>query len=127
MESEHLPLYREAILSLIDCDKKQLLLKMFRNFSIERESLYSDVFEDLHFKVPRTMERFHFYTRTGVLTDGGLNVIRNLSVTTTQITMNEEYSNFQSIFYSNTHINPDFWGAVSQNNIQTFHGCLALY
>lgn len=62
-----------------------------------------------------------------LLINKGLNVIRNLSVTTTQIKMNGEYFNFQSIFYSNTHIIPDFWEIVSQDNIETFHGYFALY
>ena len=41
--------------------------------------------------------------------------------------MSGNYSSFQGIFYLNTQINSEFWGVVSQKNIQTFHYCLSLY
>jgi len=100
--------------------KKQLLLQLFHNLSIKRVELYFDCFEQLYYEVIIAREHFHFFSRNGSLTHGGLNVVKNLSITTTQIAINGYYSSFKDIFYSNSQINPNFWGQVSRNNIETF-------
>ena len=100
--------------------KKQLLLQLFHNLSIKRVELYFDCFEQLYYEVILAREHFHFFSRNGSLTHGGLNFVKNLSITTTQIAINGYYSSFKDIFYSNSQINPNFWGQVSRNNIETF-------
>ena len=127
LSSDYISIYNILSSNLLPSAQKDTIRFLYETLLQERRDCAWAYWEELSEEETRVQEKVHFFTREGTLLKSGLNVVSNLAVTVSQVTLTGEYASFTNYFYNNSLANAEFWGKSSDINKNLFFTGLNLF
>ena len=127
LNSDYVSIYNILSSNLMPSPQKDTIRFLYETLLQERRDCAWAFWEELSEEGTRVQEKVHFFTREGTLLKSGLNVVCNLAVTVSQVSLTGEYASFTNYFYNNSLANVEFWGKSSDFNKNLFFTGLNLF